>query len=53
MWQHLATYNAILQWNTVANLYQYTGPQTSYKKAQTRGIEMMRTVLDTIFRVKE
>ena len=48
MWQHLATYNSILRWNTVANLYQYTGPQTSYKKAQTRGIEVMRTVLDTI-----
>lgn len=48
MWQRLATFNAIVQWNTVANLYQYTGPKTSYKKAQIRGVEVMQTVLETI-----
>jgi len=48
MWQRLATFNSIVEWNTVANLYQYTGPKTSHKKAQTRGVEVMQTVLDTM-----
>jgi hypothetical protein len=48
LWPGLATFNAIVQWNTVANLYQNTGPETSHKQAQTRGVEVMQTVLLTL-----
>ena len=46
MWKHLVTYNAIRKWNTVATLYQNTGPQTSWRQAQRRGVEAMRVALD-------
>jgi hypothetical protein len=46
MWKHLVTYNAVLNWNTLATLYQNTGPKTSYRQAQRRGVEVMRVALD-------
>ena len=48
MWRGLATYHSILEWNTLANLYQYTGPKTSHEGAQARGVEVMEAVLDTM-----
>ena len=49
MWKHLVTYNAILNWNTAATLYQDTGPKVSYRQAQRRGVEAMRVALDPEF----
>jgi Zinc carboxypeptidase len=46
MWKHLVTYNAILNWNTAATLYQDTGPKVSYRQAERRGVEAMRVALD-------
>ena len=46
MWQHLVTFNAIRSWNTVSTLYQNTGPKTSWRQAQRRGVEVMRVALD-------
>jgi hypothetical protein len=49
MWKHLVTYNAVLNWNTLATLYQNTGPKTSYRQAQRRGVEVMRVALDPTY----
>jgi len=46
MWKHLVTYNAVTNWNTVATLYQNTGPKASHRQAQRRGVEAMRVALD-------
>jgi hypothetical protein len=46
MWQHLVTFSAIRKWNTIATLYQNTGPKTSWRQAQRRGVEAMRVALD-------
>lgn len=49
MWQHLLTFNSIRKWNTAATLYQNTGPLTSYRQAQRRGVEAMRVALDPLY----
>jgi hypothetical protein len=46
LWQHLVTFNAIRSWNTVATLYQNTGPKTSHRQAQSHAVEVMRVALD-------
>lgn len=48
LWPGLVTFNAIVRWNTAASLYQNTGPETSHHQAQTRGVEVMETVLNTL-----
>jgi hypothetical protein len=44
-WRHLATYQALVRWNTVSFLYQDTGPTTHHLLAQQRGPEVMRAAL--------
>ena len=49
LWQHLATFHSIGKWNTIATLYQNTGPKTSHQQAEVRGVELMRVALDPKF----
>lgn len=44
--KHLLACNVIREWNTVATLYQNTGPKTSHEQAQENGIKVLRVALD-------
>ena len=48
MWKQLLPYQAIVTWNTVAFLYQNTGPSTSLRQSEQRGIEILKVTLQTI-----
>jgi hypothetical protein len=47
--KHLLACNVIREWNTVATLYQNTGPRTSHQQAQENGIKVLRVALDPAY----
>lgn len=51
MWKDLLIYQAMVNWNTAAFLYQNTGPSTSYGQSEVRGVEILNVTLRTAAKV--